>query len=236
MIQPDYVSDDGRATLYCADCLDVLPTLEAGSVDAVVTDPPYGINYQSHMRIESERFSKLLGDGKLPVAWIPQALRVGKDDACLFSFCRWDAAEELRIAIDQHWDLRSQVIWDRGNHGLGDLKRQYAPIHDTCWFATKGVWEFPNGRPKSIYNDMRLSGGELEHPTQKPVNLMAKIILDLTNEDDTILDPFMGSGTTGVAAIKLGRRFIGVELSREYYDIALRRIQQAEAQPTLIQV
>lgn len=216
--------------LYNADCLDIMRGMPDNSVDAVITDVPYGINYQSARRTESERFSVIAGDGELPLGWIPEAARVASDSACLFSFCRWDKAEDLRAVIAEHWDLRSQVIWDRGNHGLGDLKRQYAPMHDTCWFATKGDWEFPNGRPKSIYSSMRLSGSELEHPTQKPVNLMVKIILDLTRPNDAVLDPFMGSGTTGVACVQTGRNFIGCEIDPDYFDIAQKRIQEAQLQ------
>jgi len=77
---------------------------------------------------------------------------------------------------------------------------------------------------------MRLSGGNLEHPTKKPIELMKMIILDLTKENDLILDPFMGSGTTGVACMETGRRFIGIEKEPKYFEIAEKRIKNAAAQ------
>ena len=88
--------------------------------------------------------------------------------------------DEFYRAISKVWQIKSQVIWDREIHGLGDLYAQYAPRHDVAWFAIKGNYKFPNGRPQSVYRSARMGGHELEHPTQKPVSLMKKIILDLT--------------------------------------------------------
>ena len=145
-------------------------------------------------------------------------------------FCRWDVQEKFKEAVNVHWKVKSQVIWDRGVHGLGDLNGQYAPCHDIIWFGTSGNWIFPNHRPRSIYRIDRLPANELLHPTQKPVPLMKRIITDLTNLGDLILDPFMGSGTTGIACVQTGRNFIGIEIDPKYYAIAEKRIAEARLQ------
>jgi site-specific DNA-methyltransferase (adenine-specific) len=221
--------------LILGDCLEVMRTMPDKSVDAVITDPPYGIGYQSARRTDkNSRFDVLDGDLSVPVEWLSQSFRVAKDNSCLFCFCRWDTQQTFYDAISKAgWNIKSQVIWDRGVHGLGDLKAQYAPMHDNIWFAIKGSYQFSGKRPKSVLRVDRLSAGDLVHPTQKPVSLMKVINLDLTREGDTILDPFMGSGTTGVACVQTGRNFIGIEIDPTYFAIAEKRIAEAQMQPRL---
>ena len=214
--------------LYLGDCLQIMP--ELAGVDAVVTDPPYGIGYQSAWRTDSERFAHIAGDASVSLGWVAVSRRCVGQRGCVFVFCRWDVAEAFRVALAAEWDLRSQVIWDRGIHGLGDLRAQYGPRHDTCWFATAGDWEFPGKRPTSVYAIDRLAATDLVHPAQKPSGLMARIVLDLTCSGDTVLDPFMGSGTTGVACVQTGRKFIGVEIDPGYFEIAKKRISEAQLQ------
>lgn len=218
-------------SLHLGDCLEFMRTLEAGSVDAVITDPPYGINYQSAWRIDrADRFEVIQGDDVLSFEWAQECARIARDPAALFVFCRWDVQQAFFEGIAQGWHVRSQVIWDRGVHGLGDLNGQYAPCHDVAWFAVKGKWSFPHRRPRSIYRVDRLPANELQHPTQKPVPLMSQIIQHLTQPGDLVFDPFMGSGTTGVACMKTGRRFLGCEIDPRYFAIAERRIADAAAQ------
>ena len=224
--------------LYLGDCIDIMRDMADKSVDAVITDPPYGINYQSAWRIDkNSRFPTIAGDVSLDFVWLAEAYRITKDNGCIFCFCRWDTEREFQTAItDVGFDLQSQVIWDRGVHGLGDLKRQFAPMHDNALFATKGMFSFPLHRPKSVYRIDRLSADKLEHPTQKPTGLMQRILLDVTATNHIALDPFMGSGTTGVACVQTGRNFIGVEIDPTYYTIAERRIHDAQQQMPLFEV
>lgn len=229
-VEPYWQSADGRHVLYCGDCLAILPTLEAGSVDAVVTDPPYGMSFQSAWRIESERFAKIANDEQPFIWWCPQAARVVCDAGCVLTFCRWDDAEAFRLALG--WAslrVRSQLVWDRGNHGLGDLYGAPAPRHDTIWFAVKGRFQFHDRRPPSVLTHMRLAGDALEHPNEKPLALMVCIAGDYCPPDGQVLDPFAGSGTTGVACIQTGRRFIGIEIDPKYCAIAANRMEKAIA-------
>jgi len=214
--------------LHTGDCLDVLRGLESGSVDAVVTDPPYGVDFQSARRTESQRFAKIANDKTPFVWWLYDAARVLKDGGCLVCFCRWDVAEAFRAAIG--WaglTVKTQLVWDRENHGLGDLKGSPAPRHDLLWFAVKGKYALPGKRPTSVYRATRLAGSQLQHPNQKPVELMQAIVRDYCSPGGTVLDPFMGSGTTGVACKLEGRSFIGVEREPEYVETARQRIEAA---------
>ena len=234
----DYQGDETMTVeLIQGDCLDVMRGMGDKSVDAVITDPPYGINYQSAWRTDKDsRFPIISGDGVLSLDWIYESYRITKDNGCLFCFCRWDTEQKFKeIIIDAGWKLQSQVIWDRGIHGLGDLKRQYAPMHDNALFATKPEFEFPSHRPKSVYRVDRVHADKLQHPTQKPVSLIKLIINDLTTKDATILDPFAGSGTTGVACVQLNRNFIGIEIDPTYFAIAQERIRVAQMQPNLFE-
>jgi site-specific DNA-methyltransferase (adenine-specific) len=152
----------------------------------------------------------------------------------MFCFCRWDTENEFYNALNKAgWIIQSQVIWDRGIHGLGNLRRQFAPMHDNALFCTARDYVFPGRRPKSVYRIDRLSADKLLHPTQKPSGLMQRMLIDTTAKDWAVLDPFMGSGTTGVACVKTGRNFIGIEIDETYFKIAERRIKEAQQQPTL---
>lgn len=221
-------------TIHHGDCLDVLRTLEAGSVDAIVTDPPYGMAYQSAWRTDTERFDTIANDEAPFVWWLADAFRVLKIGGCLLCFCRWDSAEAFRLAIGwAGFDIGSQVIWDRVSHGMGDLTGSPAPMHDTIWFARKGAYKLPGKRPVSVVRSLRLSGDALVHPNEKPVELMRQLVESYTRTDDVVLDVFMGSGTTGVACMETGRNFIGIEIDAKYCDIARKRIKSAQDQGRL---
>jgi site-specific DNA-methyltransferase (adenine-specific)/modification methylase len=195
---------DGRVRLICGDCRDVLPML--GKVDAVVTDPPYGIG----------------------IAANPVRQRHERKD--------WDNAKPSSDLIDQVIATGSwQIVWGGNYFGLPASK------HFLVWdkvqpenFSLAMVEQaWTNmAKPAKLFRRHVVSYDK-EHPTQKPQELMKWCILQLPDECETILDPFMGSGTTGVAAVKLGRRFIGIEIEPRYFDIACRRIEEATRQPDM---
>jgi site-specific DNA-methyltransferase (adenine-specific)/modification methylase len=207
----------GDATLYCADCMDVLPTL--GRFDAVITDPPYGIN---------ENSAKVASRGKLAAATD-------------YGFFEWDKAPPNPEVIDLIRKKGECLAFFGGNYF-------YLPP-TSCWL----VWDKMNSGdfadcelvwtnwPKAVrrlqwrWNGMIRQGNEARyHPTQKPLEVM-KWVIELCPLANTILDPFMGSGTTGVAAIQMGRKFTGIEREPKYFDIACKRIEQAHAQGKLFE-
>lgn len=191
------------------------------SVNAIITDPPYGINYvsQTGARIKND---------KAPFIWfLYDAFRVLKSGGTLLCFTRWDVEQTFIDAIElAGFRVKGEVIWDKVYHGMGDTKAAFAPAHENIVFAIKGKYSFPGGRPKDLVTFSKLGSAQMIHPTEKPVGLIANLITAVTKPDDLILDPFAGSGSTLVAAKKSGRRFIGVELDDEYYEKARRRIEE----------
>ncbi len=216
-------------TVHTGDCLDVLRTIAPGSVDAVVTDPPYGIDFQSARRTESERLDKIANDRTPFIWWLHDAYRITKSGGALLCFCRWDVAEVFRVAIESAgWEIKSQVIWDRIGHGTGDLKASFGPRHDIIWFAIKGKFAFPWKRPASVIAYERIQGDALVHPNQKPLALMEYLCRVVCPTGGTVCDPFAGSGATGEGALIAGCNFVGIELSEKYANLARERIAAAD--------
>lgn len=213
----------GDATLYLGDCMDILPTL--GKVDAVITDPPYGIGIDRSMAASSGTKSG--------------GMKARKGD---YVASGWDdkpiGAEEIGLMLA----LANEAIIFGGN---------YFPLPPSkCWLVwdkkvngnfadCELAWtnlDKPVRRIEWMWNGMLRQGGEERngHPTQKPLEVM-KWCIEQASSPQIILDPFMGSGTTGVAAMQAGRRFIGIEREPKYFDIACRRIEQATKQGQLFE-
>jgi DNA modification methylase len=234
MIEPRYQSD--RVTLYCADCQEVLPQLEAGSVDAVVTDPPYGLNDDngkvSRRNGEMIEFTAGGWDDVLLVDWIEFAV-----NACASG--GWLAVFTDNLSVKTIWDKfissganpKQTYYWIK-NNPPPQPRDNFCSGIETAVLATKGAVKKWNGGGATVnyYRCPLVSNGERYHPTQKPIQLIKKLVTLFTSANNAILDPFMGSGTTGVACMQTGRKFIGIEIDEGYYQIAEKRIRQAEAQ------
>ena len=209
------------------DSLTVLRQMEPESVDAIITDPPYGINYHTKGTGAS------IQNDKSPFIWfLYDAFRVLKSGASgqgtLICFTRWDVQQTFIDAMKlAGFQVKSEVIWDKVMHGMGDCRAQFAPTHENIIFAVKGKFCFPGHRPKDVVSFKKLSSSQMIHPTEKPVGLLASLITSVTKPGDLIVDPFAGSGSTLVAAKKTGRRFVGIELDGEHFEKAQRRIKEA---------
>lgn len=150
-----------------------------------------------------------------------------KRGGAIITFYRWDVQQSFRNELVQSkWNVKSQIIWDKQSHGMGDLNGEYAPQHENMLFATEPGFSFPNGRPKTIISFPKIAAENLIHPNEKPVGLLTILINQLTVRENQVLDIFMGSGTTLVAAQNEGRRAVGIELSEEYCKIAVERLRQ----------
>ena len=204
----------GGATLYLGDCREILPTL--GKVDAVVTDPPYGMSFRSNHR--AHRHDCIANDDSDDFLLFACDIRPSHSS---YIFCRWDNISAVPKP-------KSVLTWVKNNWSMGDLNHEHARQTETVLFYPGPDHDFPNGRPTDVLEGIRTGNGF--HPTEKPTDLMGQIV---GFSRGTILDPFMGSGTTGVACAKLGRKFIGIEIEPKYFDIACRRIELAYAQPDL---
>jgi DNA modification methylase len=202
----------GDCTLYLGDCRDILPTL--GEVEALVTDPPYGISFQSGHRETS--YAKIVNDDSdwplIFASEIPAA-------HSKYVFCRWD--DIVRVTKP-----KSLITWVKNNWSMGDLEREHARQTEVALFYPGPNHFFPKKRPSDVIECPR--SGNNFHSTEKPIMLMSAVV-DWTV--GAVVDLFMGSGTTGVACVKLGRKFIGIEIDEGYFDIACERIRKAYAQP-----
>src|ERR1035437_1628747 len=215
--------------LYHGDCLDILQNMPERSVDCILTDPPYGVDFQSCQRKKRPQFAKIANDKKPFVEWIPAAFRVLTDNGCILVFTRWDVEHIFIAALKTAgFDVKSEIIWDKKWWGSGDLTGAFAPLHENILFATKGKYTFPGARPKDVISFQRYNGCKLLHPNQKPVELLQTLVKSVCSKNSTVLDPFMGSGTTGVAAKTEGMNFTGIELDKIYFDIAEQRIEEEE--------
>lgn len=207
----------GPATLYLGDCMEILPTLP--KVDAVVTDPPYGMSFQSNFRIV--RHLKISNDETPDLACEVIQWAIENARHSVYAFGRWDN-------LSDYPKPKSLVTWVKNNWSMGDLQHEHARQTEVAFFYPGSGHEFPESRPTDVVLHPR-TANEF-HPTEKPVGLMQAFVKWTSG---IVLDPFMGSGTTGVACIQLGRQFIGIEREPKYFDIACRRIEQAHAQGQL---
>jgi DNA modification methylase len=203
----------GDATLYLGDCMEVMPTL--GEVDAIVTDPHFGMNFVSSHRKEDTKHRPIENDDKTDLLEWTCELDVKHSK---YIFCRWDNLYNVPKP-------RSLVTWVKNNHSMGDLKHEHGRKTEVCLFYPAEGHFFPDGRPNDVVSGVR-TGNEY-HPTQKPVELMKKIVAWTSG---VVADPFMGSGTTGVACLQMGRKFIGIEKDPEYFEIACERIKRENDQ------
>jgi DNA modification methylase len=220
----------GDCTLYLGDCMEILPAL--GKVDAVVTDPPYGVNLGNHGGANDARASHVL-------------IKQG--------YLNYDDTEENLVNLIVPAVAKSLKITKRGLVFCAGSNVWHFPRADYIGGIYipaahgRNKWGFSSFAHCLLYGQAPLlhlgakttgiassaTSEESEHPCPKPISWMKWAVNLASIADETVLDPFMGSGTTGVACVKTGRKFIGVEIEPKYFDIACRRIENAYRQPDL---
>lgn len=235
----------GDATLYLGDCMDILPTLP--KVNAVITDPPYEAEAHTKGRRllgKQESGERTVEYGALDFDLMSDELRLKSSslaaELCsgwMLSFCQAEAVSLWREAHEAAGaKYKRAMVWlkpDGAPQFTGDRPGMgYESIVASWCGAGRSKWN-GGGRHGVFSHPHRESNSPKQHMTQKPSTLMRELVDLFTDHGNTILDPFMGSGTTGVAAIQLGRKFIGIEREPKYFDIACRRIEQAVAQGQL---
>ena len=217
------------ATLHHGDCLEVMKGLPDGSVDAIIADPPW-MDYETGHYDASEWHKPIKYVS--PFDYCDSLYRLASNESALILWCRWDVFDLHRQAATKAgFDVVNQIVWAKPNHTGGDLWGNIGNQHECAVFATKGKWRRDGKREVNLWRMPHLFSRDYRsHPTEKPVDLMRRCVRLCCAPGDTVLDPFMGSGTTGVACMKEERRFIGIELERQYFDIASRRIAEAAMQ------
>jgi len=242
-MEPTWSSDDGNVQLYLEDCLDVMPKL--ANIDIAITSPPYNLMAQysapSQMAqsFASQRLSNWYKDD-MPEdeyqAWqrkcLSEMTKICRSTIFYVHQVRYAWGRKNTWYHPVHWlndfCVWCEIIWNRGK-GISGAKRPVIAdqriymINKPLYYKSIGlttVWNIPEDR-------------ESEHVCPFPIQIPLNCINMTTRPNDTVLDPFMGSGTTGVAAVQTGRRFIGIELSERYFDIACKRIAAAYEQQRL---
>jgi site-specific DNA-methyltransferase (adenine-specific) len=232
----------GDATLYLGDCRDVLPTL--GKVDAVVTDPPYAISVAGSKNAGprgTRRLDFFAGDSD----WASMNCLVADAvDAALalspISFAAWCGHRQIGFiteALEAAGYSTRLMFWRKKCPPPACPGAGFASAVECCVYGYKPgrAWNGGQYDFNVLETDSYRFGqpGKVDHPTQKPVQLIKWQLERITNSDDLVLDPFMGSGTTGCVAVETGRRFVGIEKEPQYFEICCRRIEAAQRQGQL---
>ena len=206
--------------LLQGDCLEEMKSIPDGSVDMILTDIPYGeVNQKSSglRKLDRGRADECNFDIN---SMVDTFVRIGRGS--FYVFCGTEQVSVITTAFKRHKLTTRVCVWEKSNPSPMNGSRLWLSGMEFCVFARKpkatfnehcqkALWKFPVGRSKT-------------HPTEKPLALMSRLVTASSNDGDIILDPFMGSGTTGVACKNLNRDFIGIELDKGYFEIAQKRM------------
>ena len=212
-------------TLHLGDCREIVPALR--SVAAIVTDPPFftpAVHYQSRVK-----HARSWGDMSILETWwsgVSDDLAKVCPKGHVFVFCNGDSYPAFYKAMFPRWEKLKCMVWDKGHVGLGRIFRNQHEL--IIWARSEGHHVPDDGELRAdVLKATATPSGDREHPVEKPPELLKQLV---AVSPGGVLDPFMGSGSTGVAAVQLGRPFIGVEIDERYFDIACRRIEGATKQ------
>lgn len=226
--------------IYQLDVLDGLKLIPNNSVDLVICDPPYGIDFNSNRRKNSTlKTTKGIANDKDNTLFLEEVIdelnRVLKDNSHIYWFTRWDKVSEQKPLLDKHFKVKNSLIWMKNNWSMGDLFGAYAGQYENILFAQKGrkLLNEVDGtkRHPDILQYDRVPPSELLHSHQKPLDLLEFIIKKSSQEGDIVLVPFCGSGSECVASKILKRKFLSFELEREFIETANKRLDCVEDSP-----
>ena len=213
------------------------------SVDLVLTDPPYNINFKPPRDTGDEHFARdgIESDSMEKddfMLWLDgvchEINRVLKEDSYIFMFCGWSTIQQFHPVIEKYWDVKALHIWVKDNFGLGYYSR---PQYEPFFMCLKGQPEKPDKAPSNVWDFRKVYKNKENHDIhscQKPVSLLEKIIkCYASKEDEIIADPFMGNGSTAVAAYNMGLKWIGWEKDEEIYKKCMNRVEKHTSKPRL---
>lgn len=220
--------------LYNGDCLELMKNIPDNSVDLVLTDPPYLCDYSRHD--SKSRFSKKIANDENNSAnegmikkYLRECYRIMKDNTAIYCFCNYKKIDFFKQQIKiAGFNLKNIIIWDKQRNGMGDLSTTFGYSYEFIIFASKGQPKIRGQRISDVWRFARVKPKEQEHQNQKPVDLLIQAIEKSSDESGVVFDGFMGSGSTGVGCINTNRNFIGIELDKGYFDIAKKRINEAQ--------
>ncbi|CAH0252143.1 Modification methylase RsrI [Massilia sp. Bi118] len=243
--------------VFCEDALKGMARIPDGSIDLILTDPPYNLGKDYGNASDQQSVDDYLAWTE---RWIDIAVPKLKANGSLYIFLTWRFAPEIFVMLKKRMTMMNEIIWDRRVPSMGGSTRSFSSVHDTIGFfvkrkdyyfdldavripydaATKKArsrsifigakWLEVGYNPKDLWSVSRLHrehAERVDHPTQKPLEIIERMLKASCPPDGVVLDPFMGSGTTALAARRLGRRFVGFELNPDYCEV----IQQRLAEP-----
>lgn len=237
----------GAATLYCGDAIEHMVRLE--NIDAVVMDPPYASGAVSEAQRSAAKGQGLRSENIKRLGWFTgdnigtaglvyllrsvafHALEIMRPEGSLLVFCDWRQVPNLAPAIESSgWRYQNMIVWDKWHMGLG---AGFRARHEIVLHFTAGSPKYHDKGTANVIVAKRVSADEREHQTQKPVDLLQRLLRVVCPSGGAVLDPFMGSGSTGVAAVMEGMRFYGIDRDPQHVETARRRIEAASAQRSL---
>lgn len=174
--------------------------------------------YKSNRR--KEKHKSIQNDSNLDwlSEWCEELKRVCKEDAHLYIFCSWHNIDVFKKVISDYFNVKNILVWEKNNHGSGDLLGDYAPKYELIIFCSNGVKKLNGGRSSNVIKCAKMATDN--HPTEKPINLLRHLIEKSTNKGDLVLDTFAGSFSTARACKEIGRDFISFEIEPEYCKTA----------------
>jgi DNA (cytosine-5)-methyltransferase 1/site-specific DNA-methyltransferase (adenine-specific) len=234
------IVEDKNYTLYQGNAYTIIDELEKNDikVDHIITDPPYNISHENNFNtLKCPRQGVNFGewDNNFDLfSWIPKYEKILNKNGSMIVFCSYRYMSFIIKTMEEsNLEVKDILVWKKSNPMPRNIERRYVQdMEFAIWAVKKGAkWTFHklDGYPymRSMFETSTVSGNEkIGHPTQKSLKLMEDIIKIHTNENDVILDPFMGSGTTGLACLNLKRKFLGIELDNSYFDMSVQRLNK----------
>lgn len=222
--------------LLKGDCLELMKDIPDGSVDMILTDPPYLQGYKTNRRKDNrhEFSSEILNDtpqtgSRMIVKFLELSYQKLRNNSSILVFCNTNKIDFFKQEIEKAgFKIKNIIVWVKNNHTAGDLKASFGHQYEFVILANKGRRFINGNRDNDVMFFDKVAGKEQLHQNQKPVDLLQYLVEKLSDSNNTILDPFMGSGSTGVACINTNRKFIGMELDAKYFNIAKERIEKAQ--------
>lgn len=205
--------------IYNEDCIEGMRSIPDKSVDLIVTDPPYLMNYRSNRRTATEKFRHIANDRDshdLIADYMSECFRVLKDDTAIYMFCSWHHIDFFKQEFEKYFKLKNLIVWNKNVHGTGDLKGSYGPKHELVLFGHKGRSILREKRLPDVIDCAKIPSSKLTHPTEKPVELLKIFVTNSSDPGAVVLDGFAGTGSLPQACVETGRNFIAFELDEEY--------------------
>jgi DNA modification methylase len=207
------------------DSVEILPTLDENSFDLLLSDPPYGMDFKSGWNNKEKIANDKIQDTTILFENVlKESVPLLKDDAHFYLFGNINFIGKIRPIIEKYLNLKNILIWDRRVIGMGDLK-SYGNSYDIIYFGYNKVWKDLNGtRDRDLLSYSRIDPAKNIHPTEKPLDILEYLIKKSSNENDRVLEPFAGGGSTLVACKNTNRQATGIEIEDQYFKLINTRI------------